>query len=236
MNNIERIKRKNISDEVYEQLLKNISEQVWLPGSQLPSENDLAAMFGVSRVSVRTAIQKLTALGLLEAKNGEGTFVKRLNATMYLTPLLPMFVLKCQDIIEVLELRMGIEIISCRLAAERATPEDIEMLEKIFEQWKQSNQAKDVYKFASDDLDFHICIAKISRNSMIEHVLTTLKQPILIHLTEMIKRIGFELNVDMHYNIVQAIKEKDSEAATFYISHALKKSIERLREYDEVGH
>ena len=125
---IKPIEKKNISEQVLEQITDNIVKQQWPAGAKLPSENDLAQMFKVSRVSVRTALHKLIALGILEVRNGEGTFVRRADAGVYLNSLIPTLVLEPHDILELLEFRRGIEMLSCELAAERATPEDIEKL------------------------------------------------------------------------------------------------------------
>ena len=74
-NQMEPILRQRVEDIVYEKLLTNIRENVWKSGEKIPSENDLCTLLGVSRVSVRSAIQRLKALGLLEVKHGKGSFV-----------------------------------------------------------------------------------------------------------------------------------------------------------------
>jgi GntR family transcriptional repressor for pyruvate dehydrogenase complex len=83
---IEKIKRVNIGDQVYEKLQKMIFDGNWKSGDKLPSENVLAESFGVSRMTIRQELQKLVAIGLVETRIGEGSYVKELSfATSYVT-------------------------------------------------------------------------------------------------------------------------------------------------------
>ena len=73
---IKKIVRDGVSDQVYSQLKENVAQGVWQPGEKIPSENQLVSLFGVSRASIRMAIQKMITLGLLESKVGDGTYVR----------------------------------------------------------------------------------------------------------------------------------------------------------------
>ena len=72
---IQKISRASIGDQVYQQMKDQIVNGEWKAGDRLPSENELAEQFGVSRVTVRGALQKLAALGLIETKLGDGSYV-----------------------------------------------------------------------------------------------------------------------------------------------------------------
>ena len=90
------VKRESISEQVYEQIKQMIIDREWELGEKLPSETELGNILGVSRVTVRQALQKLAVLGLVETRLGEGTFVceanmaARMKASLvpdiYLTP------------------------------------------------------------------------------------------------------------------------------------------------------
>ena len=71
---IKKVVKSSVSQQVFDQLREQILSGSWKPGQKLPSENELAAQFGVSRVTVRNALQKLSGLGLLETRFGEGSF------------------------------------------------------------------------------------------------------------------------------------------------------------------
>lgn len=232
MLSIKRIQKQNVSEQVYEQLKDNIFRQYWLPGTKIPSENVLADMFEVSRVSVRAAIQKLIALGILESRNGEGTFVKKFSASIYLNSLVPMLVLEPRDIVELLEFRRGLEMLSCELAAERATQEEIIFLGNIMDRMNKSCTEGNIDQYSVDDFDFHLCIAKMSKNSVIENVLMMLKDPIFKHLEEMNKRFGLELGINYHRNVYEAIKNGDAKAASHFIELSIKRSISKMKEVE----
>ena len=75
-NHAHQLKRKSISDQIFDILKEKIISNQWKPGDKIPSETELAASFGVSRLSARTAIQRLSALGLVEIRVGDGTYIK----------------------------------------------------------------------------------------------------------------------------------------------------------------
>jgi len=233
MFNIKPIEKRSVSEEVFDQIKDNIVKQIWSPGDKLPSENHLAEMFEVSRVSIRTAIHKLIALGILESRNGEGTFVRQINTGIYLNSFTQMLVLEPHDILELLEFRKGIERLSCELAAERATQQDIETLEKIVGNMKNSYSENDVSKFTMDDFNFHMCIAKMSKNSVVENVQMLLKDHIIAHFSEMNTKLGLDLNIENHIKILEAIKVHDPKAASFYIEESLDRSIEKVKELEK---
>lgn len=79
---IKPINKVNVSEQVFSQLKKAIVEGVWKPGDKIPSENELASSFGVSRMTVRQSLQKLIALGLIETKLGDGSYVRVLEAVI----------------------------------------------------------------------------------------------------------------------------------------------------------
>jgi GntR family transcriptional repressor for pyruvate dehydrogenase complex len=131
MAEIKPIKKTKISDEVLSQLKQNIISGVYAPNERLPSEGALCTMFQVSRISIRTALHKLAAIGLIETRNGEGTFVCSADSSNMLLPLLQNLTISPMGILELLEFREAVDRLSCRLAAERGTPEDVQKLEQI---------------------------------------------------------------------------------------------------------
>ena len=85
--------KKEIRQQVFEQLLSQITTGKWKPGEKIPSENELTSIMGVSRISVREAIQKLAAMDLVETYRGKGTFVKEFTTNNYLKSLTPMLLM-----------------------------------------------------------------------------------------------------------------------------------------------
>ena len=86
---IKPIRRTSISDQVCMQIKQLILDKDWKPGEKIPSETELAELFGVSRVSVREALLKLSAIGLLESRFSGGNYVRELGADIYLNAIIP---------------------------------------------------------------------------------------------------------------------------------------------------
>ena len=116
--------KQNTSDLVFNQLLARISEGEWVDGDRIPSENELRESLGVSRDSVREAIKRLAAMGLLRSEQGKGTFVRKIDTGFYLNMLIPTLFLSEDEGLHILQFMKAIQVESARIAAETATEED----------------------------------------------------------------------------------------------------------------
>ena len=117
--------KKEIRQQVFEQLLSQITTGKWKPGEKIPSENELTSIMGVSRISVREAIQKLAAMDLVETYRGKGTFVKEFTTNNYLKSLTPMLLMTPDDILFVVEYRRILEVGIIDLYTRNPTSRDI---------------------------------------------------------------------------------------------------------------
>lgn len=205
------IKKDSITDQVFNQIKENIISGEWAPGNKLPSENELSKSFGVSRVSIRSAIQKLSILGILTTKQGEGTHVNNLSPGMYMNALMPMLMLNESQLLEVLEFRRIIEIESAKLAAQRADPKDIADLETIMK--KMEKDSSDRKQFALEDSNFHTALAKAGKNSIIIKVNMIIKDLLISHQIKIQEMLGPSGALKYHPMIIDAIKSKDAESA-----------------------
>ncbi|HOV40118.1 MAG TPA: GntR family transcriptional regulator, partial [Spirochaetales bacterium] len=115
------IQKSRVSRQVFEQLKEQIFAGKWPAGTKLPSENELSRQLGVSRVSVRAALQMLSALGLLDTRQGEGTYVRELRGDLYFNVLFPLLALSRTNIFDVLEYRKVMDPGAVVIASERAT-------------------------------------------------------------------------------------------------------------------
>ncbi len=103
MPKLKRVKTESLRSQVYVQLKSKLMEGVWKIGEKMPSENELCESFGVSRVTVRAALQQLGILGLVETKHGGGTFVRDFSTIDAVDALHPLMQInKNQDLITVL--------------------------------------------------------------------------------------------------------------------------------------
>ena len=86
---INKVSRVKVSDAVYNQMMDMITRGQWKSGERIPSEPELSQLFGVSRVTVREAVQKLVSLSLVECRQGEGTYVCDTKSSTFLSAFIP---------------------------------------------------------------------------------------------------------------------------------------------------
>lgn len=138
--------------------------------------------FGVSRISVRSALQRLAGAGIIESVSGGGTYVKHPQQGSILSGIMPAVALENYDTSQLIDFRRGVETISAELAARFGTDEEIEELRIIYQEMCKFNKIKDVEKYAQHDLAFHMYIAKMSKNPFIIYIMEQLKDIFYVHI------------------------------------------------------
>jgi len=221
------VDRKSVKDQVFEQLRDKIILGVWEPGSKIPSENDLRRQFGVSRISVREAIHKLAALEIVETRQGEGTFVKKITSSTYMNMLIPVLVLGKKDLIEVLEYRKIMEVGTVEMAVEKATADDLEKLEHIVR--RMESEELDEKEFALDDLEFHMTIAKSTKNELIFRVNNIIRDILNVSMKDIVHNLGRRDGRYYHRKILEAMKERNKEKAVSLMREHVVLTIERIK-------
>ena len=201
---IKQIKHQKVSDMVFEQLKNMIIHREWRPGDKLPSENEIAQMMSVSRVSVRSALQRLASIGIVESRQGDGTFVCEYSSSRQLEHLTPLLMLTQYDYRSLAEYRMILECNSARLAAERATPEILEELERNFSKYQQCT--KNGEDNIETDVSFHILIAKATQNPFIFETFSILRDYLILGIQKYQSFAGVESGVTYHRQLIDAIR------------------------------
>jgi GntR family transcriptional regulator, transcriptional repressor for pyruvate dehydrogenase complex len=209
---IEPVKRSRIYEHIVEQIRALIREGRWAPGDQIPPERELAERFRVSRTSVREALRALEMQGVIDSRQGGGTFVRTADTEALVPPLAAAILRGRQELAEVLEVRELIEPGIARGAAQRATSEHIAQLEMLLE--RQRRCIAEGRSFVDEDTAFHYTLAQAADN----HILLRLHNLILDLLRE--SRQSYlhvpdrpQLSLRGHEAILNAIKAHDAQAA-----------------------
>jgi len=199
-----------------EQIRSSILAGEFNPGDRLPPERELAEMFGVSRPSVREALNALVASGLVETHQGGGTVVRSLLESAAGMPLSELIRIEADRALDVIEVRQGIESWTSWYAAQRALPDDLRRLESIVQGMEGNlNGLK-----PSEDLDahFHILIAKATHNVVWLHMMQSIFDAMqefqrdvwrAVYLTEEDHRALY----GHHRRIFEAIAAKDQQGS-----------------------
>jgi len=163
---IKPIKPKRISDQVFDQIRELIFRGKLKPGEKLMTERELAQAMDVSRTTIRDAIQRLAAMGLIVQKQGQGTFVKTYDASLD-NPLAKAIEAQNASFNDLLEVRMGLECNAASLAALRADESDIKAMTQSIEEMHKEVALGRLGTEA--DTSFHMAIAYAAKNPL--HIL-----------------------------------------------------------------
>lgn len=207
------IQRISITDAVVENIKESIENGEYNPGQKLPTEAKLCAMLGVSRTSVREAFRVLQAIGYVVIKPGRGAFVAEKqpsseeNARQWYEADNARFS-------DFMEIRYAVEPLGARLAAERATPEQISELEEIHALFVQANETHDWTKLIMLDELFHTKLISYTQNPL----LITIYQQLTEHFREYRGESFSDTEtygdaVIPHEKILNGIRNHDAEQA-----------------------
>lgn len=219
------VRRVNLYESIADNLEQMILDDSSQIGQRLPSEQTLAENFGVSRNVVRESLKILKERHLVSLRTGEGAYIEKPD-NRSLTELLNRIILL--DNVEhnsVMEVRQIIETEACRLAAERNAPEAFDVLEEINDSMMRYKE--DIEKRISLDIQFHITIAKLSNNPLLElfaQSMANLLAPIL--RTALIPEKGNENGIEFHKQIIATLRLQNGEQAEKLMRQHLEESME----------
>lgn len=188
--------------------LKNLE-----PGEKLPSERLLAERLGVTRGSIRNAIQKLEFYGLLKSMPQSGTFIADLGLTAMNGMIDQILNLPKPDFKSLVETRIFLEIKLVKFAAARHTEKDLIEIEEAMENYRNKTLAGE--DAVAEDLLFHLAIAKASHNPSLSRLMLSITPQIITDFEKYhVCKSNTAINaIDEHQAIVDAIRVKDAALA-----------------------
>jgi len=219
-----------ITDRVYEDLFNMLVGGDYAPGDKIPSENELKAHFNVSRNTIRAALNRMNMLGIIETRQGDGTYMKGLGANAYLSSLAPSILANKDDLLGLLSLRRGIEVQSARLAAMNVTDEELQDMVAYFD--TLHSKAIDNHEFALMTSSFHQKIALASKNKLLADMLQIISW---ITTAKMADFLVYKPNVAdssyYHYMIFRCIQQRRPEEAAFMMDCHMKLLIHTVEDF-----
>ena len=207
-----------VSDAVAASLERRILEGSLKPGDRLPPERELSLELGVSRPSLREAIQKLASKGLLQSRQGGGTYVTDRLESSFFDPWQDMLGAHPNLREDLLEFRRMLEGQAAEWAAERATEADLTRLDQAFATLSEAFSGDDLDRRASADIAFHQAVGEASHNALAGHLsaalLRLMQDNIRLNLGELqsVPAAG-PLLMRQHATIHAAIRERKPQAA-----------------------
>ncbi len=188
-----------------------------LPGDRLPPETELCRLLSVSRGSVREAMKVLSALGIVEVKRGDGTYVSTGGGEVMFDPLLFRLIVSQPEFGELKELRLILEKSVVRLAIQNATRDDLDSLRECVRktQLLKDKAEKKYEELLELDLEFHAILGRSGRNRPLETIYRFVMQYFRPFIAQSLtKHSNFSLeSTDAHQKILAAVERRDISAA-----------------------
>lgn len=183
------VNKGNISDQIIEQITQQIINGELYPGDKLPTELEFCEQLGVSRNVVREAIKGLEALGVVEIRRGEGTFIVNEYTKKLINPIIYGLILTQKSVYDLLEMNICMLNEILKLGRSRATNEDIELISAEYDALRQKVYADviDVDDMTVQSTVFYKTLARLTKNPPLIQV-----YDIILDMLNPLRRKGFE--------------------------------------------
>lgn len=205
------IRRQSLPEQVIEAMRARIADGRWPVGQRIPTEPELVDLLGVGRNAVREATRALSHAGLLDARQGQGTYVR---ATSELAAALRRRAVSAR-MLEVLEVRRALESEAAGLAAERRTAGDLARIDRAAAERLACWEAGDEPGLVSADLALHQAIVAAAHSAMLAELYGEITDALrsAIHHATVNRDLGDADVPTIHTPVIEAIRARDALAA-----------------------
>lgn len=197
------------------------------PGDRLPTEPELAIQFGVSRASLREALKTLCGLGVLVARKRGGTFVAAAGSQLMLDPLIFNLIIENGSRDHLFELRVILEVDAVELIINKATENDLTILEQDLERFAAMLPNGDLNTLARLDYQYHLRLMQLAQNPYFNRISQVVMQLFARPIEKALIQIGPAQVLANHRELYQAIAKRDLLKAKDHII----KAFEGFRQY-----
>jgi GntR family transcriptional regulator, transcriptional repressor for pyruvate dehydrogenase complex len=219
--------RETVSTEIARRLLTYLLAGEIQPGERLPSERRLAEVLGVGRSIVREALKSLTLLGLIDVRQGDGTYLRGTESSLLPQSVEWGLLLGQKRTWDLVEARRHLEEILAGLAAERRDTADLQQLHHLLDEMQASGGDPD--RFVAADVAFHLRVTEAARNETLGGVVAGIRTLLQVWISRVIHAAeSFEPSVTEHAAILIALDAADPEAARTAMRAHMDGAVSRL--------
>lgn len=216
--------------KIFHNLKQKIELGTWSIGDKFPSENQLCSEYGVSRITIRSAIQQLEAIGLVQTSQGGRTVVVRTKIASSAPVINPLLKSDSNvNTIQVLEYRMFVEKGAVGLASQHITEEQLIELEEIFSSMLVNFD--DIEKFSRADYLFHSKIAEASRNPILLQATLSIEEVLSSTMTTIVSLLGCAIGIHYHRLLLTALKLRDKQRCEAVMEEHLQATIDGVKDF-----
>ncbi|KGX88662.1 GntR family transcriptional regulator [Pontibacillus halophilus JSM 076056 = DSM 19796] len=209
------ITTKKIYEQVADSLLESLRNGTLKSGDKLDSVEVLAKNFKVGRSAIREALSALRAMGILEMRQGEGTYVRAFDASRFSLPVSVGLLMTPEDLRELLEVRKILEVGAAGSAAVTRTEEDLVLIKEALQNMEDAKGNGEIGDQA--DLAFHLALVKATHNQMLINLMNSVSEIMVQAMRETRKLLhtpeGTEQLLEEHRLILQGIESRDEAKA-----------------------
>lgn len=219
---LEPISTVSVVDEVVKRITGAIISKKLVPGQKIPTENELCHQLGVGRNSLREAMKILSAMGIVEIRRGDGTYIAEKVSPSVFDSLIYSLMLEQSTQEEILELRQTLEVDILDMAVQKATDEDIAVLDSLLQDFRQMIDNKEYDKAAALDIKFHHTLVDIARNPLLARIVKGVYNIFYPSVERTLcLRHEFEGAYNKHKDIVDVIRKRDKNQIESVIARSL---------------
>jgi len=219
-------RRAGLVDQVIEQMRAAITTGEWTVGERIPTEPELVGLLGVGRNTVREAVRALAHAGLLEVRQGDGTFVR---ATSELSGAVRR--LCGSELREVLVVRRTLEVEGARLAALARTDTELDRLGALLDARDLALEERRWARFVDADVEFHLLVVRCSHNRLLSELYHGLTEVIRASVVTMDLEMPVSRNI-RHTGLFEAIRDRDQGRAATEAGGFLAELLDHLDDID----
>ena len=222
--------RRTLIDSIVAEIQDKIVSEDLKEGQMLPSQDELAKEMGVSRTSLREALNQLRLMGLIETKHGSGSIVRRTTPVAFINSLSSLLTMDRASAGELLNARLHIESAVAAVAAENASEKDLKEMKRLLDGMERDYRAGDMESFSSRDVQFHMLIAQSTKNRVLVKVVEIVRHILHQFIQKFFAAVPGSVSdaIKYHSLIYEAIKEKDPKGAQRHMKAHIISIIKRL--------
>jgi len=209
------LERTTLIDSIVAEIRDKVISGELEEGQMLASQDDLAKEMGVSRASLREALNHLRLMGLIETKHGSGSVVRRTTPVAFINSLSSLLTMDRASAAELLDARLYIESAVAAVAAKNASEEDVKRMKQLVKGMERDFKVGDIESFTRRDVQFHMLIAQSTKNRVLVKVVEIIRDILRQFIKKFFATVPASVSdaIEYHRRIYEAIRDGDAEGA-----------------------
>lgn len=225
---------ETVVNKVIDQITTAILSGQFKAGEKLPSEYELIEELKVSRNSLREAMKILSAMGIVDIRRGDGTYICSQVNTNFFDSIVYSLIFESSTDEEIIELRQTLDEATLKLAMKKCTPKDVDALQGYIDKMRYHFNNGDISEAAKLDYQFHLYLSDVCRNQFLARIVKGVYQLFEQSIEKNIRTEELFAKADEHHqSIVNCLKNKEAAAVEDVVARSLSSWRNRIKKYNK---